>query len=113
MHNSLTEVAVLEAVASYRQHLQQQLRLRAPDLVHSAAQNVVTFPYSRYLKALLSVDFISRYLSPETMEVANRILALLLAAPAMETILNGLDDALGALLEGAVKRLQEMGVLGK
>lgn len=65
------------------------------------------------LAALLSVDFITRYLSAETLGVANRILALLLAALAMETILNGLGDALGAPLEAAVKQLQEMGILGK
>jgi small neutral amino acid transporter SnatA (MarC family) len=50
------------------------------------------------LAALLSVDFITRYLSAETLAVANRILALLLAALAMETILNSLGDAIGGLL---------------
>jgi small neutral amino acid transporter SnatA (MarC family) len=50
------------------------------------------------LVALLSVDFISRYLSPETLEVANRILALLLAALAMETIINGIGEVIQGLL---------------
>ena len=59
------------------------------------------------LVSLLSVDFLSKYLSAETLEVANRILALLLAALAMETIVNGFAD----LLRGAVEHLQEMGVI--
>jgi multiple antibiotic resistance protein len=61
------------------------------------------------LVALLSVDFLSRYVSAEALEVANRILALLLAALAMETIINGLNE----LLQNAVKQLQEMGVLSR
>ena len=59
--------------------------------------------------ALLSVDGITKYLSVEKLEVVNRVLALLLAALAMETILNGLGDALGYVIQ----RLQETGVLGK
>lgn len=55
------------------------------------------------LAALLSVDFITRYLSVETLAVANRILALLLAALAMETILAGVGNAFGGLLEKAIK----------
>ena len=51
------------------------------------------------LVSLLSVDFLSKYLSAETLEVANRILALLLAALAMETIINGLDDVLQDFLK--------------
>jgi multiple antibiotic resistance protein len=54
------------------------------------------------LVALLSVDSLSKYLSPETLEVANRILALLLAALAMETIVNGV----GQLLQGLASSLQ-------
>ena len=50
------------------------------------------------LAALLSVDFVSKYLSAETLEVANRILVLLLAALAMETILTSLAQALSMLL---------------
>ena len=61
------------------------------------------------LAALLSVDFISKYLSPETLEVANRVLALLLAALAMETILSSTAGALGMILG----ELQKLGVLGK
>ena len=60
------------------------------------------------LAALLSVDFLSKYLSAETLEVANRILALLLAALAMETIVNGVGDLVGQVLN----RLQEMGIVG-
>jgi len=59
------------------------------------------------LAALLSVDFVTKYLSAETLEVANRILALLLAALAMETILGAIGSALGSVL----KELQKMGVL--
>jgi multiple antibiotic resistance protein len=59
------------------------------------------------LAALLSVDSISRYLGPETLEVANRILALLLAALAVETIISASSD----LLRGAVGVLREMGVI--
>lgn len=55
------------------------------------------------LVSLLSVDFLSKYLSAETLEVANRILALLLAALAMETILNGL----GELLDGVLSKMQD------
>ena len=61
------------------------------------------------LVALLSVDFVSKYLSPETLEVANRILALLLAALAMETIVN----ATGDLVRAVLNQLQEMGTVGK
>ena len=42
------------------------------------------------LVSLLSVNQIMKYLSPEMLSVANRILALLLAALAMQTIINGL-----------------------
>ena len=59
------------------------------------------------LVALLTVDGISRYLSVEALEVANRILGLLLAALAMETIINGA----GELLQGVMRQLQEMGVI--
>ena len=38
----------------------------------------------------LSVDWLSKYLSIEALEVANRILALLLAALAVETMINAL-----------------------
>lgn len=41
--------------------------------------------------------------------MANRILGLLLAALATETIINGA----GELFQGAVRQLQEMGVLRK
>jgi small neutral amino acid transporter SnatA (MarC family) len=44
------------------------------------------------LMALLFVDKVMKYLSPEVLGVANRILALLLAALAMETIINGLRE---------------------
>ena len=44
------------------------------------------------LMALLFVDGVMKYLSPEVLGVANRILALLLAALAMETIINGLRE---------------------
>ncbi len=44
------------------------------------------------LMALLFVEGVMRYLSPEVLGVANRILALLLAALAMETIINGLRE---------------------
>lgn len=44
------------------------------------------------LAALLFVDGVMKYLSPEVLAVANRILALLLAALAMETIINGLHE---------------------
>ena len=50
-----------------------------------------------------------KYFSPEVLGVANRILALLLAALAMEAIIN----ATGDVLQGAVRQLQEMGVIGK
>jgi multiple antibiotic resistance protein len=59
------------------------------------------------LAALLSVDILTRYLSAETLEVANRILALLLAALAMETILSSVGQVFGSVL----KELKEMGVL--
>ena len=59
------------------------------------------------LAALLSVDFVAKYLSAETLEVANRILALLLAALAMETIVN----ATGDLVRAVLGRLQEAGVI--
>ncbi len=59
------------------------------------------------LVALLTVDSLSKYLSVEALEVANRILGLLLAALAMETIINGA----GELFRGAVRQLQEMGVI--
>ena len=65
------------------------------------------------LVSLLSVDFLSKYLSTETLEVANRILALLLAALAVETILSSLGGAIGLLLDDIVKRLREMGVLAQ
>jgi multiple antibiotic resistance protein len=61
------------------------------------------------LAALLSVDFVSKYLSVETLEVANRILALLLAALAMETIVN----ATGDLARELITQLQEMGMIGQ
>jgi small neutral amino acid transporter SnatA (MarC family) len=51
----------------------------------------------------------SGYLSVEALEVANRILGLLLAALATETIINGA----GEIFQGAVRQLQEMGVLRK
>lgn len=44
------------------------------------------------LGALLAVDRTSKFLSVEALEVANRILGLLLAALAMETIVNGMGD---------------------
>lgn len=44
------------------------------------------------LAALLFVDRVIQYLPPEALAVANRILALLLAALAMETIINGLRE---------------------
>ena len=59
------------------------------------------------LAALLSVDFLSKYLSAETLEVANRILALLLAALAMETILGSLGQSVGILIQ----ELKKMGIL--
>jgi small neutral amino acid transporter SnatA (MarC family) len=59
------------------------------------------------LFALLSVDFISKHLSAEELEVTNRILALLLAALAMETILNGF----GEVFQGYLKQLQEMDMI--
>ena len=46
------------------------------------------------LVALLAVDAVTKYLSVEELEVANRILGLLLAALAVETIINGLSDLL-------------------
>ena len=58
------------------------------------------------LVALLSVDGLTRYLSVETLEVANRVLALLLAALAMETILNSLGDALGEVSDTLFKQFQ-------
>jgi hypothetical protein len=54
------------------------------------------------LVSLLSVNFLPKYLSAETLEVANRILALLLAALAIETILNGV----GELLDGVLSKMQ-------
>jgi multiple antibiotic resistance protein len=59
------------------------------------------------LVSLLSVDFLSKYLGPETLEVSNRILALLLAALAMETIINGI----GEVTQGFLHQLQRMGIL--
>ena len=59
------------------------------------------------LVALLTVDSVSKYLSVEALEVANRILGLLLAALAVETIINGGAE----LLQDAVRQLQEMGVI--
>lgn len=59
------------------------------------------------LLALLSVNRISKYLSVEALEVANRILGLLLAALAVETIINGSAQ----LLRDAVMQLREMGVI--
>ena len=61
------------------------------------------------LAALLSVDLVTRYFSAETLAVANRVLALLQAALAMETILAGLGGALGEPLAAGVKQLREMG----
>jgi multiple antibiotic resistance protein len=61
------------------------------------------------LVALLSVDAVTKYLNVETLEVANRILALLLAALAMETIIIATGDLAGQVLG----RLQEMGLIGK
>ena len=55
------------------------------------------------LAALLSVDGITRFLSIEKLEVANRVLALLLAALAMETILNSTADAVTTFLQGQKK----------
>jgi small neutral amino acid transporter SnatA (MarC family) len=52
---------------------------------------------------------VTKYLSVETLEVANHILALLLAALAMETIVNGV----GALVGAAVGHLREAGVIGR
>jgi multiple antibiotic resistance protein len=59
------------------------------------------------LVALLSVDGITRYFNVEKLEVANRVLGLLLAALAMETIINGFGD----IFQGAVRQLQEMGII--
>ena len=61
------------------------------------------------LVALLAVDSVSVYLSVDALEVANRILGLLLAALAVETIVNGTAE----LLQDAVRQLQEMGVIAK
>jgi small neutral amino acid transporter SnatA (MarC family) len=61
------------------------------------------------LVALLTVDGVSKYLSVEALEVANRILGLLLAALAVETIINGSAE----LLRDAVRQLQEMDVIAK
>lgn len=61
------------------------------------------------LVALLTVDSVSKYLSVEALEMANRIVGLLLAALAMETIINGASE----LLQDAVRQLQEMGVIAK
>ena len=60
------------------------------------------------LVALLTVDGVSKYLSVEALEVANRILGLLLAALAMETIVNGAGDLVKQLLN----QLQAMGMIG-
>lgn len=46
------------------------------------------------LVALLAVNTVTKYLSVEKLEVANRIPDLLLAALAVETIINGLSDLL-------------------
>lgn len=59
------------------------------------------------LMALLFVDGVMKYLSPEVLGVANRILALLLAALAMETIIN----ATGDVFQEAVRQLQEMDII--
>jgi small neutral amino acid transporter SnatA (MarC family) len=48
-----------------------------------------------------------KYLSPEVLGVANRVLALLLAALAMETIIR----ATGDVFQQAVRQLQEMGII--
>ena len=61
------------------------------------------------LMALLFVDRVMIYLSAEVLGVANRILALLLAALAMETIIN----ATGELVQEGLQRLQEMGLVAK
>ena len=59
------------------------------------------------LIALLYIDGVTKYLSLETLGVANRILGLLLAALAMETIIK----ATGDVLQEAVRQLQEMGII--
>ena len=59
------------------------------------------------LVALLFVDGVVKYLSPEVLGVANRILALLLAALAIEAIIN----ATGELFQQAVRQLQELGMI--
>ena len=61
------------------------------------------------LVALLFVDRVMKYLSPEVLGVANRILALLLAALAMETIIR----AFGDVFQEAVRQLQEMGMIDR
>lgn len=59
------------------------------------------------LVALLSVEGLSKHLSAAALEVANCILGLLLAALAVETIINGMGD----LLRDAVHLLRGMGVI--
>jgi multiple antibiotic resistance protein len=59
------------------------------------------------LVALLAVEAVSKYLSVDALEVANRILGLLLAALAIETIINGASE----LMRDAVNVLREMGVI--
>lgn len=54
------------------------------------------------LVSLLSVDYVTKYLSIESLEVSNRVLALLLAALAMETIINGM----GELIQKVINQLQ-------
>ena len=54
------------------------------------------------------MEGVTKYLNVETLEVANPILALLLAALAMETIINATGDLAGQV----VIQLQEMGIIG-
>ena len=54
------------------------------------------------LVALLSVEGVTKYTSVDALEVSNRILALLLAALAMETIINGM----GELVQKVIRKLQ-------
>ena len=54
------------------------------------------------LVSLLAVDYVTKYLSIEVLEVSNRVLALLLAALAMETILNSLGES----FEGVFNQLR-------
>jgi small neutral amino acid transporter SnatA (MarC family) len=57
---------------------------------------------------LLAVDGIIRYLSVDTLDVANRVLALLLAALAMATLVNGAEE----LVRDVVSQLQEASIIG-